>query len=225
MRKRVGGAGPRLPCRGISSLREAGLGKSAVNLNPMPVPGRWRDGFVLDYHTTGSTYLGDDEFGHPVFDTKRTELGELLYRLKYRSDTAVVAALVAAALGFLRSWNPGATLIVPVPPSRKTRPQQPVLILAEELGRQLKLPVRPDAVALVKDMPELKNVYDYNARSRLLADAYRVDVSVTSGQVILLFDDLYRSGATMNAIGRALYDVGQVHDVVALALTRTRSKT
>ena len=45
----------------------------------MKIPGRWRDGFVLEYHTTGSVYVGDDEYGHPIFDTQRTELGELLY--------------------------------------------------------------------------------------------------------------------------------------------------
>ena len=196
-----------------------------VNVNPLRIPGRWRDGFVLDYHTTGSTYLGDNEFGHPVFDTKRTELGELLYRLKYRSDTAAITELVAAAQTFLQSWNPGATLILPVPPSRKARSRQPLLLLAEELGQRLGVPVRPDAVVLVKEIPELKNVYDYDARMRLLADAHRVDTSVTTGQVVLLFDDLYRSGATMNAITRTLYETGQVADVFALALTRTRSKT
>jgi len=41
---------------------------------------------------------------------------------------------------------------------------------------------------------------------------------------VLLFDDLYRSGATMNAIAAALLDEGGAADVFALAITRTRSK-
>ena len=65
-------------------------------MNPMKIPGRWREGYVLDFHTLGSTYLGDDESGYPVFDTKRTELGDLLCRLKYRSDVAVLEDLVPA---------------------------------------------------------------------------------------------------------------------------------
>lgn len=193
-------------------------------MNPMRIPGRWPEGFVLDYHTTGSTYLGDDQYGHPVFDTTRTELGELLYRLKYQSDITVVAALAGAAEEFLRSWNPGLTLVVPVPASRKDRPIQPVVVLAEELGRRVGLPVRADAVSRVKELPELKNVYDYDTRVRLLSDAHQVKTSVTTGQVVLLFDDLYRSGATMNAVTRTLYDLGGVSDVFALALTRTRSR-
>jgi len=193
-------------------------------VKPMRIPGRWREGFVLDYHITGSIYLGDDQYGHPVFDTTRTELGELLYRLKYRSDMSVVVELASAAQEFVQSWNPGVTLIIPVPPSRKDRPKQPVLLLAEELGQRLGLPVRADAVTRVKELPELKNVYDYDTRIRLLSDAHQVDASLTSGHVVLLFDDLYRSGATMNAIARTLYDLGKVTDVFALALTRTRSR-
>ena len=45
-----------------------------VNTRPMKIPGRWRDGYTLDYHTISSTYLGDDEFGHAQFDSKRSEV-------------------------------------------------------------------------------------------------------------------------------------------------------
>lgn len=41
--------------------------------------------------------LGDDEFGNPQFGTKRTEVGEQLYRLKYRSEQTAVPLLVEAA--------------------------------------------------------------------------------------------------------------------------------
>lgn len=39
---------------------------------------------------------------------------------------------------------------------------------------------------------------------------------------MLLFDDLYRSGATLNAVTRVLYEQARCSDVYALALTRTR---
>ncbi|MFQ5913462.1 MAG: ComF family protein [Nitrospinota bacterium] len=196
-----------------------------AHIKPMRIPGRWREGFVLDYHTLGSTYLGDDEYGHPMFDTKRTEVGELLYRLKYRSDHSVLDELVRMTAKFVRSWNPGATMIIPVSPSRSGRPQQPVLVLAEALSKQLGIPVRTDCVIRVKEIPELKNVYDYDERLRRLEGVHRVEPSVVSKQKVLLFDDLYRSGATMNAITTILYDQGGATEVYALAITRTRSKS
>jgi competence protein ComFC len=89
-----------------------------VSIRPMRIPGRWRAGYVLDYHTLSSSYLGDDEYGHPMFDTKRSEVGELLYRLKYRSDTDALDELVEVTARFVRDWNPGVTILIPVPPSR-----------------------------------------------------------------------------------------------------------
>ncbi len=74
----------------------------------------------------------------------------------------------------------------------------------------------------MRDVPELKNVYDYDERIRLLKDAYAAEKPKTQGRRILLFDDLYRSGATLNEITATLYDQGGAADVFALAITRTR---
>lgn len=61
---------------------------SAAKINPIKLPPRpWVDGYVLDYHTVSSTPTGDPYYR---FDTKRTELGELLFRMKYRERHSVV---------------------------------------------------------------------------------------------------------------------------------------
>ena len=65
----------------------------------------------------------------------------------------------------------------------------------------------------------------YDDRLRALEGAHSVAVSAVRGQRVLLLDDLYRSGATMNAITAVLYDQGGVADVYALAVTRTRSRS
>ena len=41
--------------------------------HPTGIPGRWREGFALDYHTIKSDFIGHDEYGHPRFETVRTE--------------------------------------------------------------------------------------------------------------------------------------------------------
>ena len=189
----------------------------------MQIPGRWRKGYALDYHTISSVFIGDDEYGHPQFDTRYSEVGGLLYRLKSKSDRSVISELVEAVATFVESWKPDADAIVPVPPSRP-RAHQPVRLIGEALGKRLSLPFAADWVRKVRDVPELKNVYNYDERHRLLEGAHEVTRAAVQDRRILLFDDLYRSGATMNAINEELYDRGGAAEVFALTITRTRSK-
>jgi competence protein ComFC len=155
------------------------------------------------------------------FESTRSEIGELLYRLKYSHDQSVITEIAEAAANFVKGWQPNLDIIVPVPPST-TRSIQPVYVLASALGQELGIPVAPCLTA-TRDPSPLKNVNDLDERMRLLAGLYAVDASATTGKRILLFDDLYRSGATMNEITTAIYDQGHAADVFALTITRTRS--
>jgi predicted amidophosphoribosyltransferase len=185
--------------------------------------GAWNDGYVLDLHSTGSTYIGDNEFGHPQFETHRTEIGELLFRLKYRADEAAADELVDAAAGFIRSWGVNPSVIVPVPPTRIYRKLQPVARLADGLGKRLEIPVAHDVIHKLRQFSELKNVYDAEERRKLLEGAFEVNAPRAAEHRILLLDDLYRSGATMNAIAQVLSRSG-ASAVFVFAFTQTRSR-
>jgi len=193
-----------------------------ISFDPVRIPGRWREGYALDLHTVQSNFLGDDEYGRAQFETKRSAVGELLYRLKYKSDLSTVAELVEAAAFFVRSWEPPVDILVPVPASR-TRALQPVLAVGEALASELKLEFSPGSVRRTRKIRELKDVYQYDERFRLLSGFHKVDRTMVKGRRVLLFDDLFRSGATLNAITAALYDQGSASDVYALTITRTRS--
>ncbi len=194
-----------------------------ITTRPSLIAGRWREGYALDLHTESSTHVGDDEYGHPQFETKRSPAGELLFRLKYRLDRSSIPELVEAATAFVRSWHPPIDMIVPVPPTRP-RALQPVLVLGEALAKEIGVDFVEDCIRRIKEAPELKNVYDYDERMRLLADAHELDRARVAGKKVLLFDDLYRSGATMSSIAAALHDQGNAEDVFALTVTRTRSR-
>ena len=56
-----------------------------MKVNVQAIHGNWDLGYTLDKHMLSSTYLGDNEQGHPQFDSVRTEVGEALFQLKYRS--------------------------------------------------------------------------------------------------------------------------------------------
>jgi hypothetical protein len=64
-----------------------------VEIHPRILRGPWDGGFALDWHTLSSTYIGDNPFGHPMFDTKRPPVGQLLFQLKYRNDHTAVDRL------------------------------------------------------------------------------------------------------------------------------------
>ena len=66
-------------------------------------------------------------------------------------------------------------------------------------------------------------MFDFETRLCLLEDAHEVDRAVVAERRVLLFDDLFRSGATMNAITKGLRAAGAA-EVFALAITRSRSK-
>jgi len=191
--------------------------------NPIRLSGPWNEGFALDVHTIGSQYLGDDEYGHPRYETTRSPAGELLYRLKYQSDKSAAPDLCEAAADFAKSRSWGANLVIPIPPSRPGRRFQPVPLLADGIAKLLGCPSCEDCIVKVKETPELKSIYDYRQRLEHLKDAYAVIMEKTQNQDILLVDDLYRSGATLEAVTNALRSKGNVRRVFALALTRTRS--
>ena len=156
-----------------------------------------------------------------MFETEYTELGGLLYRLKSQKDKSVVNEIVETVAEFVqRIWQPPVSMIVPMPPSN-IRAEQPVVILAEALAERLRLPVR-HAVTKIKKTEQLKNINDYDERIRSLEGAFSADPSLLSEQRVLLFDDLYRSGATMNSVATVLHQQGKASEVYALTLTRTR---
>jgi predicted amidophosphoribosyltransferase len=176
-----------------------------MEYHPEEIPGPWRAGFALDRHTVSSEYLGDDAFGNPVYETVRSPLGELLYKLKYRSEESALRPIVEAAVDFLRGWNPDIDLIVPVPPSNEVRKSQPVSLMAKALTQQMGIELCDDCILKATPTAELKNVHVYAERVKILRDAFSVRRERVEGRRVLLIDDLFRSGATLSALTEALY--------------------
>lgn len=193
-----------------------------TDLHPMKIQGNWDAGYVLDLHVESSDFIGYDEFGHAQYDTKRTKLGELVYRLKYNHDTSVVDDIV----GLIRGFAPFTTIdaIIPVPPSNISRPFQPVVEIAERVGKSLGIQVLTSAVKKTRNTPELKNVSTAQEKYDILKDVFKVADESIRGKTVLLLDDLYDTGATLRAITNAVYEQGGARKVKVLALTKTRRR-
>ena len=98
------------------------------------IEGNWEKGLAFDIHILASTYLGPNEYGHAQFENTRSDIGELVYQLKYRNDKTAIPKIVELlkALGGIEKFD----AIIPVPSSKKKRPYQPVDEIAKALGAQ-----------------------------------------------------------------------------------------
>ncbi len=192
-----------------------------IQINEQWLSGNWRYGWALDVHTVSSTPLPDGGF-----ETKRTEIGELLYQLKYHLDRSKVEPIAEAAANFLKSRLvlPYLAAIIPVPPSDTDRPFQPVQELAIRIGQKINLPILLDYLVKVKPTKALKSIEDSVSRKRQLQGAFKVADLSLAGKYVLVFDDLFRSGETLRAITEVLYTQGKVARVYVLTITRTRTR-
>jgi predicted amidophosphoribosyltransferase len=150
----------------------------------------------------------------------------MLYQLKYRHNRSQISPIAELTAGFLKKLLvfPYLKAIVPIPPSDLDRPFQPVHLIATEVGRLVELPVPLDYLKKVRETTPLKNLEDQASRKDQLEGAMQIADGRFRGQYVLLFDDLYRSGETLNAATTALQNQGGVARVYVLALTRTRTR-
>ena len=158
-------------------------------------------------HDAAARRSDTNEFGHMQFDTVRPAIAELLYRLKNRADREAAVPIIETAASFSSDQRDKFDAIVPVPPSHH-RTVQPVIILADGIGKALSVPVlscirRPDRHR------SSKNITEPEERKKHVEGLYEVDAEQTRGLKLLLFDDLFRSGTTMNAITDILLNSGK----------------
>lgn len=97
------------------------------------INGPWDQGWVLDKHMVSSTFLGNDDRGHPCFDNQRTEIGEATYQLKYQKDWNQVGPLAQAVATNVFPRLDQVGFVVPMPASN-IRQRQPVTEVALALG-------------------------------------------------------------------------------------------
>ena len=188
-----------------------------LKINPTALAGPWTAGYVLDLHTISSTWTGDPYH----YDTKRTELGDRVYGLKYGGATHALADIVDTAESFVKDWRPEIECLVPAPPSRN-RSSQPVVELAKELAKRLGLPVYEDALLKKDETPQTKNIREWANREKLLGKAIQAGAAIVRGKSVLLIDDLIQSGSTLRRSAEVLLRDGGAQAVYALALTRAR---
>ena len=185
--------------------------------------GNWKKGVAFDHHTLSSEYIGFNQSGHDQWDTERSEMGELVYQLKYQhkpNSAQKIVELLDRIKGIEEM-----DFIIPIPPTDATRVFQPVLLIAKALGERRNVEVLSDQLLKKPGGAQLKNVEVPEERQKLLRDSMRLsEKNDVSGKKVLLIDDLYRSGATLSVATDLLINQGCASGVAVLTMTKTRKR-
>jgi predicted amidophosphoribosyltransferase len=185
--------------------------------------GSWDAGYALNKHTLSSDFIGNNEFGHAMFDTKRSEPGEALFQLKYRNDWSQVGPLAVQIKESLLPMFKKVGLIVPMP-SSTTRARQPVDEIAKELGRIADIPVFNDIIIKApapQGSPQLKNLNTRQEKDDALNGRFSINPTIKNEGCwnALLLDDLFDTGATMDAVAKTLKAYKKIGSVYAASIT------
>lgn len=165
-----------------------------------------------------------------VFDRS---LATLVYRLKYSGWTGLAQPLGALMLAvLLENWNPAEIdCVVPVPLHRRrlrARGFNQSFLLAQAWASRARkepaawpdIPVDPDLMERTRPTASQTGL-DRKARLTNLKKAFRVSPGKTAaGLRLLLVDDVFTTGATVNECARILMQAGARRvDVLTLART------
>lgn len=187
------------------------------------IVGNWDCGYALHKHTLSSEYIGDDANGHPQFDTTRSEPGEALFRLKYRADWTNAAPIAAAVHSHIFPLLEKVDLIIPMPPST-VRAKQPVDEIAKELAKLSGIPVFHNIVVKAptpSGSPQLKNLRSKAEKEAALEGRFTINDEITDEGTwnALMLDDLFDTGATMEAVCTVLRTYPKIDKVFAATVT------
>ncbi|WP_421280868.1 ComF family protein [Aeromonas taiwanensis] len=191
-----------------------------MEVNVQKINGNWDLGFSLDKHVRTSTYIGDNQWGHPEFDTTRSEVGEALFQLKYRSDFNQATNIANQLSTSLSKYFSSACLVIPMPPS-KQRARQPVVEIARVVARNMGIPCIENLLQKTQDTPQMKDIQDRNDKVTTLVKAFSINDSLNEGKHdILIIDDLFDTGSSLEAATRVLRDYRKVGKIYVATATR-----
>lgn len=111
---------------------------------------------------------------------------------------------------WVREWE--INRIIPVPLHKKRRRKRgynQAEILAKHIGKQLDIPVDTSTVIRIRATRPQKEL-DHKERQRNLKGAFQVTRKLPKGERVLLIDDIYTTGSTIDTIAQKLCENSDV---------------
>lgn len=135
-----------------------------------------------------------------------------IYRFKYHNQrfyaSFYAAEIVKSYESLIKRWAPELILAIPLHSRRrKKRGYNQAELLASELGRLLKIPVSFKLIRRVQDTEPQKSL-DSRKRQRNLEKAFAAEWLHVRPYSVLVIDDIYTTGNTIDAAAKVLKEAG-----------------
>ena len=183
--------------------------------------GPWDLGYALSLHSISSTVI---DSSRNIFDTKRTKLGSWVYLFKYgeRIEFAepLSYCLTVAIKNLILQKDHNIQVITTPPPTEMHRQYQPIKLIAEGVSNYLKIPFK---ILIGKD-PDCKLTKNMNmkiSKVKYLKEKIHCRYAKLNSKEILIIDDIYGSGATLEVCTDILRGKGCTK-IYIMTLTKKR---
>jgi ComF family protein len=135
-----------------------------------------------------------------------------LYRFKYHNRREYAHYYAQSAVQLHGDWiaRKGIEAIIPVPmyePKRRRRGYNQAEVFARALGSELGLSVDTKLIRRVKNTIPQKELND-RERQANLKNAFQLEADIVEYSQILLVDDIYTTGSTIDAVAEVLHTAG-----------------
>lgn len=162
--------------------------------------------------------------GYPAFEYNES-IKESIFRFKYgnrREYAKFYGKAIMKRYGSMLKMEKF-DVIIPVPLSRKRlqkRGFNQAELIANEIGRYLNIPVDTKSLRKKKDTRQQK-LLNNNQRHENLKNAFKIYNNGVKLKKILLIDDIYTTGSTVNACSTKLMEKGALEvSYVSVAIGR-----
>lgn len=142
----------------------------------------------------------------------RKEMKGSMYRFKYSNKREYGDYYAKAAAERYGKWikNRGIEVIIPIPmygKKKRARGYNQAEVFAVKLGRELGVPVDTGLLYRVKNTVPQKELNDRQRKDNLKG-AFKLKVNIVEYKKILLVDDIYTTGSTIDAAAECLIEKG-----------------
>ncbi len=140
------------------------------------------------------------------------ELKQAIYAIKYENKREYIDFFVEEIIRRhgkeILSW--GCDQIVPVPLHKKKKQKRgfnQAEIIAARLSKKLNIPYNSKTLIRVKDTRPQKKLNDIQ-RKKNVEKAFKIDRNIVKSNKVLLVDDIYTTGTTIDECSRVLLEAG-----------------